>query len=122
MFDEWVGWLKRILSSKHYTFVDCELIGRPLRSWVKGHLDLYDPVGLRLERLDLVVTLHTESERRCLAGSVRDQRAVQISVLTLDLTHNIQRGSYALHFKLCIILCVLLILTGKLNPLQDFVR
>ena len=43
------------------------------------------PEALGLEALDLVEACHAEAQRGCLAGTVRDQRRVEVPVLALKV-------------------------------------
>ena len=52
----------------------------------------YFPVLFGLEGLDLVVPLHTEAERRRLAGPVGDERGVQITVPALSMAPHVTGG------------------------------
>lgn len=48
----------------------------------RGRRDAKHPVRLRLEGLYLVVALHAEAQRGRLAGPVRYERCVQVTVTT----------------------------------------
>lgn len=56
------------------------------RSLPDVHLQVDDPVRLRLELRDLVVAVDAEGERRRLAGTEGDQVAVQVAVFVLENT------------------------------------
>lgn len=56
-----------------------------MRKHLGADLGLDDPVHLRLERLDLVMALHTEAQSWCLARAERDEGGVQIPIFTLEV-------------------------------------
>lgn len=51
----------------------------------KANLGLQHPVGLRFERLDFIMSLHTEAQGRGLTWPKRDEGAVQIAIFSLEV-------------------------------------
>jgi len=68
----------------NYSRVKIQILHKSLET---ANLEVQDPVRLRLERLDSVMSFNTEAKSRSLAGTKRDEQTVQISVFTLQSTH-----------------------------------